>query len=254
MNQLSGNGLQVSVFRKKVLFFLTPPSSSTRGFTSASEERRESLISWRPSAAEAKALRAFTLIEMMVAMSIFTIVMLIGIGALLSLVQTNKRAQAIHSVMSSLNAAVESMARSVRVGSVYHCEQNATPLPSSAVFAAPLDCWNTGGVLLAVEPSNGDKGNDNDQTVYRLNGTKIERSLCSGVNQTCGNGTKNGAWVALTSPEVTIDSFRMYVKGALSGDGIQPRVLITIKGTAKAPHGDTSFLLQTTVVQRLIDL
>jgi prepilin-type N-terminal cleavage/methylation domain-containing protein len=203
---------------------------------------------------EKKFTRAFTLIEMMVAMSIFTIVVMVGVGALLSLVQTNKRAQALHSVMSSLNAAVESMARSVRVGSSFHCEQYATPLPNESTLATPLDCWNTGGVLLAVEPSDGKKDDVDDQYVYRLNGAQLERSLCSGINQTCKGGKKNGAWVALTSPDVTITSFKFYVKGAVPGDGIQPRVLISIKGTVKAPHGDVTFLLQTTVVQRLIDL
>jgi prepilin-type N-terminal cleavage/methylation domain-containing protein len=80
MEMFSVFSFQFSAFRRKVLFFLTPQSfklqassSSTRGFTSASEERRESLISWRPSAAEAKALRAFTLIETLVAISILLI-------------------------------------------------------------------------------------------------------------------------------------------------------------------------------------
>ena len=189
--------------------------------------------------------RAFTLIEMMVAVSIFAIVMLIGVGALLSMVETNRRAEAIHQIMSSLNASVESMARSIRVGSVYHCEEtNASQAP--ATLAQTRDCNQaTGGILLAIESSNGDRSSNADQVVYRLNGTKLERSLTSG---------SLNSWVDLTSPEVTIESFKFYVIGSASGDGIQPRVLITMKGSMTLPRGKTSLLIQTTVVQRLIDI
>lgn len=44
-----------------------------RGFTSASEERRENSFSWRPSDDEAKAPRAFTLIETLVAISVLLV-------------------------------------------------------------------------------------------------------------------------------------------------------------------------------------
>ncbi|MBI3573842.1 type II secretion system protein [Candidatus Kaiserbacteria bacterium] len=99
--------------------------------------------------------RGFTLIEMMVAMSIFAIVMLVGVGALLSLVQANTRAQAINSVINNLNAAIENMSRTIRVGTVYHCETSPTP-PSAATLATPQDCAAGGGVLFAFESSSGD--------------------------------------------------------------------------------------------------
>ncbi|MBX9765465.1 type II secretion system GspH family protein, partial [Patescibacteria group bacterium] len=76
--------------------------ASTKGFTSANEEDNEYFFSLFRSAAEAKPRRGFTLVELMVAVSIFAIVMMIGVGALLSLVQTNRRAQAINSVMNNL--------------------------------------------------------------------------------------------------------------------------------------------------------
>ena len=190
--------------------------------------------------------KGFTLIEMMVAVSIFAIVMMIGVGALLSMVETNRRAEAIHQVMSSLNAAVESMSRSIRVGTTYHCEQSISPMPSTAELSTTKDCDTVnGGVLLGIEASNGKRDNLDDQVVYRLNGTKLERSLKAGAAT---------SWVDLTSPEVNIESFKFYVTGSTPGDGVQPRVLVTIKGSIQLPKGATSFLVQTTVVQRLIDL
>lgn len=185
-----------------------------------------------------KTTRGFTLIEMMVAVSIFAVVMLIGVGALLSLVQTNRRAQAINSVMNNVNAAVESMTRTMRVGTTYHCGAGGASIDAAQNCA-------TGDTYLAFESSSGDRTNANDQVVYRLNASakQLERSLNSGQT-----------WVSLTSPEVSIDSFNFYVVGAPSGDGIQPRILMRIQGSAQVPGGTTTFTVQSSVVQRLLDI
>lgn len=190
--------------------------------------------------------RGFTLIELMVAVSIFAIVMLIGVGALLSLVETNRRAQAINAVMNNLNAAVESMSRSMRVGTTYYCSDSSIP-PAATVLDDAQDCPDPdeGGVLLAFEPAEGDSDEPNDQVVYRLNGTQLERSLYSGASNT---------WVALTAPEVSIDTFNFYVIGAPRDDGLQPRILMRIKGSATVPGGTTQFTIQSSIVQRLLDL
>jgi prepilin-type N-terminal cleavage/methylation domain-containing protein len=189
--------------------------------------------------------RGFTLVELMVAVSIFAIVMMIGVGALLSLVETNRRAQAINSVMNNLNAAVESMSRSMRVGTTYHCRDSSN-VPSADTLTVPQDCQTgNGNVLLAFEPADGDPDEDNDQTVYRLNGRQLERSVFSGAANT---------WVALTAPEVSIDDFDFFVIGSPRGDGIQPRILMRIKGSARVPGGTTQFTIQSSVVQRLLDL
>jgi len=188
--------------------------------------------------------KGFTLIEMMVAVTLFSVVMMIGVGALLSLVDANRRAQAINSVMNNLNAALESMTRSIRVGTTYYCQTSPTP-PSPSVLGTPQGC--TDGKLLAFESSGGSLNNENDQVVYRLNGTQLERSLNSGAT-----------WVALTAPEVTINSFSFFVVGAQSfsqsGDTIQPRVLMRVKGSAPVPGGTTEFNVQASVAQRVLDI
>ncbi len=192
----------------------------------------------------AKSGAGFTLIEMMVAVSIFAIVMLVGVGALLSLVQANARAQAINSVINNLNAALESMSRSIRVGTIYHCEASEIP-PVPSVLAVSKDCSSGGGVLLAFEGSSGDPNNPDDQVVYRLKGTQLERSLAAGAN---------GTFVVVTAPEVSIREFDFYVTGSTRGDGVQPRVLVRIQGSAEVPGGETTFTVQASVVQRLLDI
>ena len=187
--------------------------------------------------------KGFTLIEMMVAVAIFSIVMMIGVGALLSLVEANRRAQAIHSVMSNLNAALESMSRSIRVGTTYHCQSSQNPAPQ---LDTPADCAAGGGLLLAFESAQGDLDDLEDQVVYRWvdgESKRLERSLDSG-----------DTWVALTAPEVSIDSFEFFVVGSGLTDTLQPRVLMRLKGSAPVPGGRTEFSVQASVTQRLLDI
>ncbi len=197
-----------------------------------------------PSTFNLQPKKGFTLIEMMVAVAIFAIVMMIGVGALLSLIQTNKRAQAINSVMNNLNAAIETMSRTIRVGTTYHC-RTSTAVPGQGQLAVPQDCAAGGGLLFAFEPSSG-TGSVDDQVVYRIMGTTLQRSLTS--------GRPASSWVDLTAPEVSVDSFEVFVVGSVAGDGIQPRALMKIKGSALVPGGVTNFTVQASVVQRLIDI
>jgi type II secretory pathway component PulJ len=185
---------------------------------------------------------------MMVSVAIFAIVMLIGIGALLSLVSANKRAQSLNSVMNNLNFALESMSRTIRVGSTYHCTLNPNDLTG---LTDPQDCASGGGKLVAFEESGGDPEDSGDQVVYRVNGSRIERSLAAGLD---------GTWVAVTAPEVSIENMEFFVVGSypqsgVPSDALQPRVLIKIQGSAAVAGSEPSaFNIQAAVTQRILDL
>lgn len=65
--------------------------------------------------------KGFTLIEVLTAISIFSTVMIIIIGALLMLNNANKKAQALRAVVDNLNFAIEDMTRNIKTGSEYAC-------------------------------------------------------------------------------------------------------------------------------------
>ena len=68
---------------------------------------------------------------------------------------------------------------------------------------------------------------------------------------------ENGAnLLAITSADISIDSFSFYVVGATPGDTEQPKVVMVAKGTINAndPRRRTSFTVQATAVQRSIDI
>ena len=57
--------------------------------------------------------RGFTLIELMVSVTIFIIVMVIALGSLLSISEAERKAEQLKTVMNNLNFGLESMARAI---------------------------------------------------------------------------------------------------------------------------------------------
>jgi len=161
--------------------------------------------------------KGFTLIELIVAVGVFLVVMLIASGALISIIESNKKAQSFKAVMNNLNFAFEGMTRTIRVGKGYV----VSPNPGSSISFT-----NSQGVA----------------TGYRLSNNQVERSL---------NGA---AFVSVTSPEVVVDTLEFTLDGTDPGDNEQPSVSIVLQGhTGKKVRIQTNFNLQTFVSQRLLD-
>lgn len=166
--------------------------------------------------------RGFTLVEMLVATALFAVVIMIGVGALLSIVAADRKAQAFKSVMNNLNFAMEGMARSIRVGSNYRC-------------GSGQDCPG-GGTKIAFKSSAG------PDVVYQLSGTQIQRS------------DAGAPFVGVTAPEVVVESLRFYVNGTAIGDKKQPTVLLLLRGHAGvSARAQTSFSIETFIAQRAFD-
>jgi len=187
----------------------------------------------------------FSLIEVIVAVALFSVVMVVAIGALLTILDANRKAQSIQAVVNNLGFALESLSRTARVGDTYYCHPgsaNPTPVPGNAISMSQ-DCAG-GGTFFAFEGYGGDPNDTGDQIIYRLNGTRLERSLDGGSN-----------FVRLTSSEVEINNLMFYVIGSETGDLLQPRVLIVLEGTAGiVERTKTRFHLQTTITQRVPDI
>jgi len=183
--------------------------------------------------------RGFTLIEMLVSVAIFTLVMLITTSSIFVIVASNKKAESLKSVMDNLSFALESMTRNIRTGSTYTC---------LAV---------NGGSVSTVSGSNcpgGDPGFQfvSNQQAYNGNSIVIQYYLWNNriwENQTNSNWTFP---VAITAPEISVSSLQFYLVGA-GKDGFQPRVLMSVIGTAGTSTTQTNFDVQTTLSQRQID-
>lgn len=172
--------------------------------------------------------KGFTLIELMVAVSIFIIVMTISMSSILGAFDADRKSRSLKTVLNNLNLAVESMSKEMRFGKNYHCG-------SSGTITEPQSC-SLGDNLISFLSS------DDVQITYRLNGTTIEKQV----------GTEG--FIDLTAPEIIVDDLSFYVLGAETGDSLQPKVLIKIMGHAGENKGRSDFTLQTLVSQRTLDL
>jgi len=186
--------------------------------------------------------KGFSLIEMMVAVALFAVVMVISTGALLALIDATRKAQALQSVMNNLNIALDGMVRSIRMGHVYHCGNLGS-------ISEPRDCEN-GNTFFAFEAFGGDTNSISDQWIYNFT------TDANGVGRIYKSVNGGGTWFAITTPEVEIEDMDIYVTGTTPGDDYQPKVVITMKGTAGAEKAKTrtTFSIQATAAQRVLDI
>jgi len=190
--------------------------------------------------------KGFTLIELMVSVAIFAIIMVMALGALLSVSAADRKSESLSSVMNNLNFALESMTRAIRTGYDYHCGTTTGG-----------DC-TTGGTLLKFTSQ------DNKAVIYAYDNS----SACGQTGTVKGcilRSTDGGvSYLPITSPEVMITNaastgsgLEFYLRGSslgTSGDDSQPNVIITLTGYVQLTATQkTPFSLQTSVTQRLYD-
>lgn len=203
----------------------------------------------------------FSLIELLVSMTIFTIVVTLSTSTFLVLVDANNKVQNVHSVISNLTFALDSMTREIRTGYNYVCASSRQS--NNDVLNATNDCV-TGGVYLSVIESGGSLtgglGSSRvsyyfDNAYYGVGQGAIMRRLGDGD----GDGDEdeiNEDWFPITSENVEITDMEFVVSGTdTSGDTTAPSVTIYIEGSAgNLEELDTAFSIQTSVTQRIIDI
>ena len=177
----------------------------------------------------------FTLVELLVSVSLFAVVMMISVGTLLSLVDANRQSQSLKSVTNNLNFALDTMTRTLRTGLDFSC---------GADTAVRQDCPNGDTKITFLDDRR-------CLITYEFVDSHIERSIAEGGGSSC-QATDNPQ--RLTAPEVVIEEAQFYVTGSALGDGLQPTVTIVVKGRAGAnTDSESVFNIQTTVTQRLPD-
>jgi hypothetical protein len=185
----------------------------------------------------------------MVSVTIFSIVMVISMGALLSISGSDKKAESIKTVMNNLGFALDSMSRSIRTGTLYHCGSGSS------------DCTN-GSAEIDFLPIEGAR------TSYQF---ETNKTVCNQPALATGGcitrSTDNGAtYQVITAPEVVITNLNFYLVGSAVGDPLQARVTMTLSGFIRVSGSPASmsdciatpatcsvFNIQTSVTQRLYD-
>ncbi len=170
---------------------------------------------------------AFTLIEMLVSITLFSFVVTIALGALFTILKANEKTKVIKTVVNNLSIALEGMSREIRVGYGYVCSSDEC---NEFKFKTKDGCdasYKFG-----------------DSTIYK----KLNKKTAGGVCST------NAQTVAIVGGDIIIDDLKFRTSGLGAGDNLQPRVLINLKGSIHnaSLKNDEVFNIQTTISQRKI--
>ena len=186
--------------------------------------------------------KGYTLIETMIAVSIFIVIVTLGMGALLNANSLYNKSKGMRSIMDNLSFTIEDLSKNLRTGYNYQCISGNTAAMAPIASNLPLSGQNCWGI--AFEPSAG--------------GLKWAYEVIS--NNTIIKTTDGGTtWVQLTPTEVSINTTNSFfsVLGAeppASNDFQQPLTAIHLTGTITYKTIVTSFSLQTSISQRQIDI
>lgn len=154
-----------------------------------------------------------TIIELIVAVGIFSLVIGMTIGIFVLAITTQRRITALKNVDDNIRFTVESMAREIKTGKNF----------------------SSSASLLSFTNANG------ESVVYRLNANIVEKSSDGGTN-----------YSAVTGTEVTINYLNFYLMGQAAGDGLEPRITITIGATSQAGNQSANLKAQTTISERFL--
>lgn len=186
----------------------------------------------------------FTLIELMVALTLFTIVVMAAISSLYTVNNASKKVQAMRIVLDNLNFGMESMSRTIRTGSRIVC--GGTENQSGSNNCAYTDTSTEAGECLSLFST---LGRDIEvQYCLRL-GADGERGEIQ--KQTKDENGVWSNWVSMTAPEIDVQKLHFYVDGANPDDARQPSVMMVVEGIASAGTENTApFSIQTYISQR----
>jgi prepilin-type N-terminal cleavage/methylation domain-containing protein len=194
----------------------------------------------------------FTLVEIMVAISIFAIVALVATDAFITADRVSKKAQAMKTVIDNLHFALNAISFNLQQGGTYHCildsELSSLPANESGLSAY----GNYGRDCAASEAGAAD--NEGGPAI-------VFRSPKSGESKTIiYKFQDNGIWywesglddfIRITIDNLKIERLRFYVHNAEVAKAT-PRVFFTIAGVAELGQGfRTPFQLQTVVSERI---
>lgn len=208
---------------------------------------------------------------MMVSIAIFAIVAVVAIGALLKIVDANKKAQSLETSINNLNFVLDSMTREIRVGSNYYLTSEFDTsgiVPSDrqglAIYSGPwmikfissktaLDNGNHCSGNSCNNPGKNSLGQNICSLAYAYyfdsnsNLNKAEQSSCD----------DSLTFFPLTSTDPSLDSvinFDLATIKVVTGGTAQPYIQLHLRGSAGVKEKTKStFDLQTTISQRLPD-
>lgn len=202
--------------------------------------------------------KAFTLVELMISLTLFTAVIISGLAAMVTAQSGARNAEASRTVMDNLNFAIENLSRNSRLGYDYTCLNNKDiPIDINSENDFPLarfgeDCSSGTGLVFKVLNTVTGIVDIYGYQIAQTNNPKtgidysyIER--CESKDYASGSSF---VWICAPITASSIDVYNLVftVKGVTS-DG-QPGVNLFIDGISMVENQSSAFRVQTFLSQR----
>lgn len=207
--------------------------------------------------------KAFTLIEMIVALGIFTLVAVVAVGAFVKIIDANKKSQSIKTAVNNLNFALESMTREMRVGYDFYCNPPTSTIsrnytPSSCVeqemVAFRSSKKGTGSVIPTCNLIHAYRYNSSLRTIEKAEQSNCDENINAGSEQ----------FQSVVSKELDVESLKFTVslsrntgpsngRGGSGAAGRQAWVRAVMRASAGDRVSDkVAFSLETFISPRVI--
>ena len=208
---------------------------------------------------------AFTLIETIIAIGLFSVLVAIGVGGFTTALRSQRQAGALLGAQSNVSVAVEQMAREIRTGYLF-CHVPGVN-SSTAISGACKPCdvtYSTYSDPSAPVVSSDPPGETNlpiwtcsALQFYNSNSALVTYSVTpSGTLMRQDSAENNDTPEAITNGNVTVKYFKVTLFGNTEGDNWTPRITVALgiapSSTDPALQNNT-LNLETTISARLID-
>lgn len=183
--------------------------------------------------------KGFTLVEILVAIGLFSIVIAIAVGGFANALHAQREVEALVASQSNASLALEQMAREVRSG-YFFCSTTSTTLASGPLSTCGCQVSIDGSVWTcsALNFNNTDGQN---VTYDHTQGGTLEKKIGNGPSQ------------SITSDNIAVKNLTFTIFGALYSDGWDPRITIAMSVAPSSTDpalANNPLNLQTTVSAR----
>lgn len=159
--------------------------------------------------------RGFTMVELLVAMSLFVILVSISSGVFIKSMRTQRATAALMAANSNASLAIEQIAKEIRTGETFSIDADS-------------------GGLIFINA----KG---EKVKYELGDSSLMRSV------------NDGEPLALTAGNVNVKNLSFYLSGEQPGDKYNPKITLVLQvGATGIPFSDAVANLQTTISPRTL--
>lgn len=179
------------------------PVPSNRGFTPHHFQKFLRRIGLLPRTSNTKSGAGFTLIEVIIAMGVFTMAMTMAITVFVLFVQQQRRTVVQQELQNDSRAVIEQIAQDLREGQAYYPYYETNFSGSFHLLENALDGKDPGNYLVILTTMN-------EEVRYRLSSNKLQRCVVTST-VFCTSLTPTD-WADISPGTLTVESFSFLIR------------------------------------------